>query len=178
MARKNKYWINSGIVKSKGTSEDGHFRSLDKIVWDILKCCGIDCCSGNIGGGNTPQNLLLDNAGNLSITGGNTVSLGASSSQTEDGTASNVFVTPSSLTTFLSSDYVKDLFTITAPVINSLTLSNTLKPGFKSWILVSRNGQIQYEGQPINGYSVTNASTITLTTLNAGDIVEIRYFKA
>ncbi len=47
MAYKNQFWINSGIVKKGGQSNDGHFRSFDKMVHDVLKCCGINCCTGD-----------------------------------------------------------------------------------------------------------------------------------
>lgn len=44
---KKKYWIEAGDIKTKlpKQHDTGMFRSLDEIVWDILKCCGWDCCT-------------------------------------------------------------------------------------------------------------------------------------
>lgn len=44
---KKKYWIEAGDIKTKlpKQHDTGMFRSLDEIVWDILKCCGWDCCN-------------------------------------------------------------------------------------------------------------------------------------
>lgn len=67
MTKRNQYWINSGIVKNSGNSADGHFRSLDKIVWDILKCCGIDCCTNTF---NKPFEVTYDSNTNSWIING------------------------------------------------------------------------------------------------------------
>lgn len=51
---KKKYWIEAGDIKTKlpKQHDTGMFRSLDEIVWDILKCCGWDCCNQEaVGGG-------------------------------------------------------------------------------------------------------------------------------
>lgn len=48
---KKKYWIEAGDIKTKlpKQHDTGMFRSLDEIVWDILKCCGWDCCTQSPG---------------------------------------------------------------------------------------------------------------------------------
>lgn len=48
MAKKTQYWIEAGDIKTNLPAQHntGAWRSLDEIVWDILKCCGIEgCCS-------------------------------------------------------------------------------------------------------------------------------------
>lgn len=50
MAKKTQYWIEAGDIKTNLPAQHntGAWRSLDEIVWDILKCCGIEgCCSGD-----------------------------------------------------------------------------------------------------------------------------------
>lgn len=55
---KTKYWIEAGDIKTNlpKQHDTGMFRSLDDIIRDVLKCCGIDCCEGTYpgsGGGAT-----------------------------------------------------------------------------------------------------------------------------
>lgn len=75
MSKRTQYWINSGIVKSNGSSENGHYRSLDKVVWDILKCCGIDCCNNVFPGSENDITNVTNTGTNIQLTtsGGNTV---------------------------------------------------------------------------------------------------------
>jgi hypothetical protein len=57
---KTKYWIEAGDIKTKlpKQHDTGMFRSLDDIIRDVLKCCGIDCCEGIYpGGGGGATNL-------------------------------------------------------------------------------------------------------------------------
>lgn len=43
----NKYWVNSGVIKSSGPSSLNTYTGFDDIVCDILKCkFGMDCCTG------------------------------------------------------------------------------------------------------------------------------------
>ena len=52
MAKKTQYWIEAGDIKTNLPVQHntGAWRSLDEIVWDILKCCGLgDCCNANSG---------------------------------------------------------------------------------------------------------------------------------
>ena len=71
---KKKYWIEAGDIKTKlpKQHDTGMFRSLDEIVWDILKCCGWDCCNQEELGGR-PAELIFENG--LTKTS-NTVKLG------------------------------------------------------------------------------------------------------
>lgn len=71
---KKKYWIEAGDIKTKlpKQHDTGMFRSLDEIVWDILKCCGWDCCNQEELGGR-PAELTFANG--LTKTS-NTVKLG------------------------------------------------------------------------------------------------------
>lgn len=59
---KKKYWIEAGDIKTKlpKQHDTGMFRSLDEIVWDILKCCGWDCCNQEELGGR-PAELTFAN---------------------------------------------------------------------------------------------------------------------
>lgn len=59
---KKKYWIEAGDIKTKlpKQHDTGMFRSLDEIVWDILKCCGWDCCNQEELGG-SPAELTFAN---------------------------------------------------------------------------------------------------------------------
>lgn len=61
MAYRNKYWINSGVLKRGlgNLDTENNFISLDKVVWEILKCCGIDCCNGGFLGLVEPFTLLI-----------------------------------------------------------------------------------------------------------------------
>lgn len=39
-----------------------------KIIWDILKCCGIDCCAGNAGaGGDAVVDIMIDEINNAIV---------------------------------------------------------------------------------------------------------------
>lgn len=69
---KKKYWIEAGDIKTKLPKQHntGMFRSLDEIVWDILKCCGWDCCTKSPG---DVAELTFENG--LTRTG-NTIKLG------------------------------------------------------------------------------------------------------
>lgn len=56
---KTKYWIEAGDIKTNlpKQHDTGMFRSLDDIIRDVLKCCGIDCCEGIYPGGGGITNL-------------------------------------------------------------------------------------------------------------------------
>lgn len=60
---KKKYWIEAGDIKTKlpKQHDTGMFRSLDEIVWDILKCCGWDCCNQEAVGGGEESALTFEN---------------------------------------------------------------------------------------------------------------------
>ena len=70
---KKKYWIEAGDIKTKlpKQHDTGMFRSLDEIVWDILKCCGWDCCTQSPGEENalTFENGLTNTAGIVKLGG-------------------------------------------------------------------------------------------------------------
>lgn len=71
---KKKYWIEAGDIKTKlpKQHDTGMFRSLDEIVWDILKCCGWDCCNQEELGGRLAE-LQFENGVTKTA---NTVKLG------------------------------------------------------------------------------------------------------
>lgn len=71
---KKKYWIEAGDIKTKlpKQHDTGMFRSLDEIVWDILKCCGWDCCTQAEAGGR-PAPFTFENGLTKTV---NTVKLG------------------------------------------------------------------------------------------------------
>lgn len=72
---KKKYWIEAGDIKTKlpKQHDTGMFRSLDEIVWDILKCCGWDCCTQSEAVGERETPLTFENG--LTRTS-NTIKLG------------------------------------------------------------------------------------------------------
>ena len=56
---KTKYWIEANDIKTNlpKQHDTGMFRSLDDIIRDVLKCCGIDCCEGIYPGSGVGTNL-------------------------------------------------------------------------------------------------------------------------
>lgn len=72
---KKKYWIEAGDIKTKlpKQHDTGMFRSLDEIVWDILKCCGWDCCTQAEAVGERETPLTFQNGLTRTV---NTVKLG------------------------------------------------------------------------------------------------------
>lgn len=66
MAKRVQYSIKSGLIKNGFHSSDGHYESLDEIVWDILRCCGIECCS-NINNKQEEKTVLSTNAKTITI---------------------------------------------------------------------------------------------------------------
>jgi hypothetical protein len=72
---KKKYWIEAGDIKTKlpKQHDTGMFRSLDEIVWDILKCCGWDCCTQAEAVGEREAPLTFENG---LVRTANTVELG------------------------------------------------------------------------------------------------------
>ena len=72
---KKKYWIEAGDIKTKlpKQHDTGMFRSLDEIVWDILKCCGWDCCTQAEAVGEREAPLTFENGVTRTA---NTVKLG------------------------------------------------------------------------------------------------------
>ena len=77
MAKKTQYWIEAGDIKTNLPAQHntGAWRSLDEIVWDILKCCGIEgCCSGDTPtydgfAAHAPVTIVDTNSIDLSIVG-------------------------------------------------------------------------------------------------------------
>jgi len=205
MAKRNLYAINAGIVKKGGASQDGHYRSLDKIIWDILKCCGIDCCAGNAGAGddavvditideinnaivfkransNTVSVGPLDNqsltflAANLAISGGNSVDLGVSNAGATTGTVEYYFISPYQLSLYLQTNYIK--YTETSSVTESnhaIALTPAYRTDFKNWFQVSKNGILLYEGTGANTYTIVNSTQITIDSVTTGDFIEVKY---
>jgi hypothetical protein len=149
------------------------------ILHEELKCCGIDCCEGFIGGGGgTDSQVLSKSGGTITISNGNTITLGATQIQVNAGTDVDNYLTPLVFSQFFSLNYIKELITITTTATNHvISLANTLKSGYNNFILVSKNGQIQYEGILLNGYTVSGLNQITLTEVFNTDLIEVRYFK-
>lgn len=202
MAKRNLYAINAGIVKKGGASQDGHYRSLDKIIWDILKCCGIDCCNEG-GDNNTPsvtsivetnENVLEITYSNgtihgitliptltfansaLSVSGGTPLDLGVSNAGATTGTVEYYFISPYQLSLYLQTNYIK--YTETSSVTESnhaIVLTPGYRAGFQNWIQVSINGVLLHEGTGANTYTIVNSTQITIDSVITGDFIEVKY---
>ena len=202
MAKRNLYAINAGIVKKGGASQDGHYRSLDKIIWDILKCCGIDCCNEG-GDNNTPsvtsivetnENVLEITYSNgtihgitliptltfansaLSVSGGTPLDLGVSNIDATAGTKEYYFISPYQLSLYLQTNYIK--YTETSSVTESnhaIALTPAYRTGFQNWIQVSINGVLLHEGTGANTYTIVNSTQITIDSVITGDFIEVKY---
>lgn len=205
MAKRNLYAINAGIVKKGGASQDGHYRSLDKIIWDILKCCGIDCCAGNAGaGGDAVVDIMIDEinnaivfkransntvsvgpldnqsltflAANLAISGGNSVDLGVSNIDATAGTKEYYFISPYQLSLYLQTNYIK--YTETSSVTESnhaIALTPAYRTDFQNWFQVSKNGVLLHEGTGANTYTIVSTTQITIDSVTTGDFIEVKY---
>ena len=202
MAKRNLYAINAGIVKKGGASQDGHYRSLDKIIWDILKCCGIDCCNEG-GDNNTPsvtsivetnENVLEITYSNgtihgitliptltfansaLSVSGGTPLDLGVSNIDATAGTKEYYFISPYQLSLYLQTNYIK--YTETSSVTESnhaIALTPAYRTGFQNWFQVSKNGILLHEGTGANTYTIVNSTQITIDSVTTGDFIEVKY---
>jgi hypothetical protein len=202
MAKRNLYAINAGIVKKGGASQDGHYRSLDKIIWDILKCCGIDCCNEG-GDNNTPsvtsivetnENVLEITYSNgtihgitliptltfansaLSVSGGTPLDLGVSNIDATAGTKEYYFISPYQLSLYLQTNYKK--YTETSSVTESnhaIALTPAYRTGFQNWFQVSKNGILLHEGTGANTYTIVNSTQITIDSVTTGDFIEVKY---
>ena len=208
MAKRNLYAINAGIVKKGGASADGHYRSLDKIIWDILKCCGIDCCVGNGGnggnGGNAFISAVIDEVNNaivftqsdnstvsvgpldnqtlalmgnqLTIVGGNTITVGATDTEANAGTMQYRFISPYQLSSYLHRNYAKYTEIVATTTTNyAITLTPAYRADFQNWFQVSINGVLLHEGTGANTYTIVNSTQITIDSVTTGDFIEVKY---
>ena len=202
MAKRNLYAINAGIVKKGGASADGHYRSLDKIIWDILKCCGIDCCNEG-GDNNTPsvtsivetnENVLEITYSNgtiqgitliptltfansaLSVSGGTPLDLGVTDSELLAGTKGYYFISPYQLSLYLQNNYKKYTETVATTTTNyAITLTPAYRTNFQNWFQVSKNGVLLHEGTGANTYTIVSTTQITIDSVTTGDFIEVKY---